>query len=52
MIDVGGARHTVEAWEQAYLRFETPDEEIRKFMRRLKTLGAAGWSRGSCRSPS
>ena len=45
MIQVGGSAHTVEAWEQAYLRFETPDEEIRKFMRRLETLGAAGWAR-------
>lgn len=27
-------------WEAAYLRFETPEEEIRKFIERLKTLGA------------
>lgn len=45
MIEVGGSTRTVEAWEQAYLRFETPDEEIRKFIRRLKALGAAGWPR-------
>jgi SAM-dependent methyltransferase len=30
-------------WEDAYLRFETPDEEIRKFQRRLRTLGADRW---------
>lgn len=32
-------------WEEAYTRFETPDEEIRKFTRRLRRLGAAGWPR-------
>jgi SAM-dependent methyltransferase len=26
------------AWEAAYLRFETPEEEIRKFLKRLKWL--------------
>ena len=45
MIEVGGSTQRVEAWEQAYLRFETPDEEIRKFTRRLEALGAAGWPR-------
>lgn len=34
-----------DAWEAAYLRFETPEKEIRKFVRRLHGLGAAGWSR-------
>ena len=33
----------VEAWEAAYARFETPAEEIRKFTRRLRALGAAEW---------
>lgn len=33
------------AWEAAYLRFETPEEEIRKFLRRLRKLGATRWSR-------
>jgi SAM-dependent methyltransferase len=28
-----------EAWEAAYERFETPEEEIRKFMRRYRRLG-------------
>ena len=32
-------------WEAAYRRFETPDEEIRKFRRRLLRLGAKEWPR-------
>jgi SAM-dependent methyltransferase len=36
---------TTEAWEEAYLRFETPEEEIRKFTGRLRRLGAELWSR-------
>jgi ubiquinone/menaquinone biosynthesis C-methylase UbiE len=31
----------VHLWEAAYSRFETPNEEIRKFRRRLITLGVA-----------
>lgn len=31
------------AWEAAYLRFETPEEEVRKFLRRLRRLGAESW---------
>ena len=27
------------AWEAAYLRFESPEEEIRKFLKRLRWLG-------------
>jgi SAM-dependent methyltransferase len=38
-------RQSSEAWEQAYLRFETPAEERRKFTRRLRQAGADGWSR-------
>jgi ubiquinone/menaquinone biosynthesis C-methylase UbiE len=34
-----------ELWEKAYTRFETPEQEIRKFTRRLATLGVAKWSR-------
>ena len=30
-------------WEQAYLRFETPEEEIEKFMRRLRQGGCEEW---------
>lgn len=33
------------AWEAAYLRFETPEEERRKFLRRLRKLGSATWPR-------
>ncbi len=33
------------AWEEAYARFETPEEEIRKFTQRLKALGCADWPR-------
>jgi SAM-dependent methyltransferase len=32
-----------DSWEEAYLRFETPEEEIRKFIRRLNRLGASQW---------
>jgi len=30
-------------WEAAYLRFETPEEEIAKFLSRLRRLGAEQW---------
>src|SRR5262249_22236184 len=36
-----------DSWESAYLRFETPEREIRKFVRRLKKLGARTWRRDS-----
>ena len=32
-------------WEEAYVRFETPEQEIRKFVARLKGLGQAKWPR-------
>lgn len=35
----------VDPWEAAYARFETPEEEIRKFSKRLLKLGAACWPR-------
>jgi ubiquinone/menaquinone biosynthesis C-methylase UbiE len=34
-----------DPWEAAYLRFETPEQEIRKFVARLGKLGAATWPR-------
>jgi len=34
-----------EAWEAAYLRFETPEQEIGKFTKRLRAVGAATWPR-------
>jgi SAM-dependent methyltransferase len=40
----GGRRHGhLSAWEAAYLRFESPEEEIRKFRKRLLHLGADRW---------
>lgn len=33
----------LDPWEIAYLRFETPDQEQRKFRRRLEKLGAKDW---------
>jgi ubiquinone/menaquinone biosynthesis C-methylase UbiE len=35
----------VSAWEQAYERFETPEQEQRKFRRRLRRLGERHWGR-------
>ena len=32
-------------WEQAYQVFETPDQERRKFIRRLRSIGADHWDR-------
>ena len=34
-----------DPWEAAYLRFETPEQEIQKFILRLQKLGAAQWPR-------
>ena len=33
------------AWEEAYQRFETPAEEVRKFVRRLRRLRVDQWNR-------
>jgi SAM-dependent methyltransferase len=35
----------LDPWEAAYLRFETPEEEIRKFTERLHRLGVGEWPR-------
>lgn len=35
------------AWEEAYQRFETPGQERRKFVRRLRSLGVHHWNRES-----
>lgn len=32
-------------WEEAYARFETPQQEIAKFIRRLQKAGAANWGK-------
>jgi SAM-dependent methyltransferase len=34
-------------WEDAYVRFETPEEEVDKFTRRLRSLGESEWGRES-----
>ena len=34
---------SVSEWESAYLRFETPEEEITKFIARLDKLGVRQW---------
>ncbi|MGY8814057.1 MAG: class I SAM-dependent methyltransferase [Gammaproteobacteria bacterium] len=36
-----------EIWEDAYRRFETPEEEINKFIGRLHKLGAENWPRSA-----
>jgi ubiquinone/menaquinone biosynthesis C-methylase UbiE len=36
-----------EAWEAAYERFETPEEEVRKFVKRYGRLGLGALSRSS-----
>ena len=36
-----------DSWEAAYLRFESPQEEIRKFIGRLKFMGAMKWPRNA-----
>jgi ubiquinone/menaquinone biosynthesis C-methylase UbiE len=38
---------TPTAWEEAYLRFKTPVEGVRKFQKRLARLGAQTWPRES-----
>lgn len=40
-------RPPVDPWEAAYLRFETPEQEVAKFTRRLKSINAPGWPRDS-----
>jgi SAM-dependent methyltransferase len=47
MTEVAG-RAAIDAWEAAYLRFETPEQEIRKFEHRLRAVGADAWSRDAC----
>jgi len=36
---------TDEEWESAYRKFETPQQEIKKFKARLKRLGADNWQK-------
>jgi SAM-dependent methyltransferase len=47
-ISAGTVRTSSEdLWEAAYLRFETPEQETRKFIGRLRRLGASSWPRDS-----
>jgi len=39
------ARQGIDPWEAAYLQFETPEQEIRKFTERLRRLGVSEWTR-------
>jgi len=36
---------SIDLWEAAYRRFESPADEVRKFVARLTRLGAHGWPR-------
>lgn len=36
-----------DPWEAAYARFETPAQEIQKFLSRLKAMGAQSWPKDS-----
>ena len=36
-----------DPWEDAYLRFETPEQEVRKFIGRLKFMEAMKWRRNA-----
>jgi SAM-dependent methyltransferase len=36
-----------DPWEAAYARFETPEQEIHKFISRLTEAGAQAWPKGS-----
>ncbi len=43
----GGPPPEPDPWEAAYLRFEKPEQEIQKFIKRLRKLGADEWPRNS-----
>ncbi len=45
MSPAGHSTASHDPWEAAYLRFETPEQEIQKFLERLQKLGAREWSR-------
>jgi quercetin dioxygenase-like cupin family protein len=36
-----------DPWEAAYVRFETPEQEVRKFIGRLKFMDAMNWRRNT-----
>ena len=35
--------NTISEWEAAYQRFETPEQEVAKFIKRLRQMGAESW---------
>ncbi len=39
------AHAPLDPWEAAYLRYESPEQEIQKFLGRLRKLGAREWPR-------
>ena len=39
--------YCIDTWEAAYTRFETPEEEVDKFIKRLKRAGAFSWPQNS-----
>jgi ubiquinone/menaquinone biosynthesis C-methylase UbiE len=41
------AETELDTWEAAYARFETPEQEIEKFTKRLLKLGAGEWPRSA-----
>ncbi len=45
MTQAGPETTGVEPWEAANLRFETPEQEIQKFVARLREVGAGAWPR-------
>lgn len=42
-LDHDSAASSANPWEAAYLRFESPEQEICKFVGRLQRLGASSW---------
>ena len=46
-LELGTAELPLSRWERAYQSFETPEQELRKFLSRLRSVGVGGWSRQS-----
>jgi ubiquinone/menaquinone biosynthesis C-methylase UbiE len=44
-IDMHTTSSSLSEWEAAYQRFETPRQEVAKFKRRLRLMGAESWPR-------
>jgi SAM-dependent methyltransferase len=41
--ETGDSPFSTDPWEEAYLRFERPEQEIQKFLARLRRLGESAW---------